>query len=63
MVGGIALTSGGCIVFSREHYNHSLMPKHISLLVLALIAGVVSTQAHFRARTPVMIPDIPVTGR
>ena len=28
-------------------------------MVLALIAGVVSIQAHFRARTPVNIPDIP----
>ena len=35
------------------------MPKPLTLLVLALIAGVVSTQAHFRARTPVNIPDIP----
>ncbi len=35
------------------------MPKHSSLLVLALIAGMVSAQAHFRARTPVNIPDLP----
>jgi hypothetical protein len=35
------------------------MPKHPILLVLALITGVVSTQAHFRARALVNIPDIP----